>query len=765
MDRSRGAMMLQAQALEIRTFLDALFRYADPGTFLSLRAFDQRDRAKPPVLIEGIRFSGDLSPLVARATQAAGRAANSPEPAVFAPPVATFRDGRRARAIDVANGVALSVEIDETDPETARTKLAHLLGPPTIAVASGGEWANPATGELVPKLHLHWRLAEPTREPEEHGKLRDARWLAAVLVGGDRTAAPPAHPLRWPGSWNRKREPGRLAYISAGNDASEIHLDDAHDLLAEAVEAAGLRRQGIGPRVAGEPEAPVEEIAAALLSIPNPDSHWEDWNRVGMAAWRATGGSGAGLDAWAAWSAKSPKHDAGACAVRWEHFHASPPGRIGAGTIFFLAHAAGYRRGRREAAPPPLPAGADAETPPPGTETPKPEQAARAPQDAPRPAFWTAGDDWAEASIARRQWIAPGYLLRGAVTLAAGAGGAGKSSLVIGWACGLALGLPFGRLEPIGCSRVMLYNVEDDDAEQQRRLSAALRQFGARPADLGGRVIRCGPGGVGTLLEQDPQTGEFRATEVWAELERAVLDLRPDVVALDPLAELHTCEENDNTALRHVVAFFRAFAQRHNIAVVLIHHARKGGLAGDADMIRGAGSIVGAVRIAATVATMTEDEAKELGVLPRLRRSYFRLDGVKANYAAGRDAEWFELMPYTLDNGDEVAAALPWQPPAQAGGGEAPETIALLLAAIERGTPGGPYSPRLGIDEPRSVAPILATQGITDPEDQRDALRRLYARGVTVAEFTDGKSRVRRGLRGPSGLPRWTWNDRKNDAE
>ena len=32
-----------------------------------------------------------------------------------------------------------------------------------IVVESGGEWANPETGELEPKLHLHWRLQKPAR--------------------------------------------------------------------------------------------------------------------------------------------------------------------------------------------------------------------------------------------------------------------------------------------------------------------------------------------------------------------------------------------------------------------------------------------------------------------------------------------------------------------------------------------------------------------------------------------------------------------------
>ena len=49
-----------------------------------------------------------------------------------------------------------------------------------------------------------------------------------------------------------------------------------------------------------------------------------------------------GLDAWSAWSAKSNKHSNEACSERWAHFAGSPPGKIGAGTIFFLAKCAGW---------------------------------------------------------------------------------------------------------------------------------------------------------------------------------------------------------------------------------------------------------------------------------------------------------------------------------------------------------------------------------------------------------------------------------------
>jgi hypothetical protein len=56
---------------------------------------------------------------------------------------------------------------------------------------------------------------------------------------------------------------------------------------------------------------------------------------------------------------------------------------------------------------------------------------------------------------------------------------------MIAWACAVALGKPHGRFEPVAPGVVITYNVEDDTHEQRRRLSAALGQFDAMPADVG----------------------------------------------------------------------------------------------------------------------------------------------------------------------------------------------------------------------------------------------------------------------------------------
>jgi hypothetical protein len=386
------------------------------------------------------------------------------------------------------------------------------------------------------------------------------------------------------------------------------------------------------------------------------------------------------------------------------------------------------------------------------------------------PAIWVESGDWDEATIPQRPWIARGYFLRGAVTVLAGMGSAGKSSLCVAWACAVALGLPHGRFLPAplpeapqeGAPRrkVLVYNVEDDDTEQKRRFSASLRQFGAYPRDLAGRVLRCGPASIGTLLERDSFTGAVQFTEAWHALDALVATQKPDLVVLDPLVELHTAEENDNTALRQVIAHVRGIAQRHGCAVVLVHHTRKGAEAGDMEGIRGAGSIVGAARIALTAAPMTKEEADTLGVPVDLRRRFFRVDNAKANYSPAGEAVWCELQEYELDNGEMVAAAVPWEPRegVSAGpGGVDQDVLALVAAEVARGTPHGPYSPRLDPQELRSVAAVMAQRGIEKPVAQRTALRWLMAQGFTVAQYTDSYRRPRKGLRAPDGGPEARW--------
>jgi len=214
---------------QLETFIRVVFKYATPGTWISLRAFFQQGTR--PFKITPIRFNGDFDVLIEATYRLARLAAREPEKVVFSPPVATFTNRDHAREEDLAEGPVINVECDE-NPRAARKRLEELLGPATLVVASGGEWTT-ETGETEPKLHLYFRTKNPARTKDELRKLKLARMLAAKIVGADTSNASPVHPIRWPGSIHRKGDP-KLCHIVVCKPDVEIELDAALKILQKA---------------------------------------------------------------------------------------------------------------------------------------------------------------------------------------------------------------------------------------------------------------------------------------------------------------------------------------------------------------------------------------------------------------------------------------------------------------------------------------------------------------------------------------------------
>ena len=363
--------------------------------------------------------------------------------------------------------------------------------------------------------------------------------------------------------------------------------------------------------------------------------------------------------------------------------------------------------------------------------------------------------EWHEASLPVRPWVAPGYLLRQAITVIVGAGAAGKSSLMIVWAIALALDRQFHRMTPRHGCRVLIFNAEDGPDEQKLRFSAALRSFGATPADLKDVVLRVSTTKLGRLIGN--VEGAIGFLPAMTKLEEQIALFQPDVVMLDPMIELHAADENDNGGIREVMAHFRTLAVRHNLALVLAHHTRKGAIIpGDPDGARGASAIVGAARIVMTAVTMSEPEAEAFGISEKARKSYFRLDGAKSNHAALQDAECFEKVAHQLANDEWAVTVTPW---------EAPEDVVdldtrtAIIAGAEHGSPEGPWSPRLGNDA-RSIRQLFVLHGVTTRKGQQGFLNEMMTSlGFTIASFRRAKDRVKaQGLRSRNGRPdnvRW----------
>ena len=339
---------LSADRAEIGRFINAVFCHADLGGYIALRSFEH-ERGKPPVEIRAQEINGEgLAAVIAKATGAANRAARHPRPTVFAPVTScTFANDKRAAEADVANGVALVVELDET-PTAAALRLEGLLGPATAIVLSGGEWIDPASGEIQAKLHLYWRLAEPTRDAPGHSRLKRARALATAIAGGDASAVPLPHPLRCPGSWHRKGTP-RLCRTSELRPDVEVDLGDAIEKLEQAAVLAlehvtgtakdrlevalGMRDRGQRQdQSSHDPDASDPDLEALADAIPNDDAPRAEWIAIGLGFFAAADGSAAGLNAWERWSRKSSKGHGGT-AEQWERFATSPPDRTGVGAL------------------------------------------------------------------------------------------------------------------------------------------------------------------------------------------------------------------------------------------------------------------------------------------------------------------------------------------------------------------------------------------------------------------------------------------------
>jgi hypothetical protein len=396
---SPPAGFLEPDRAQIARFVGASFMHAGEGGVVSLRAFydDEaaRRRDERPFRIVSVRLNGGgLRPVVEAAFRLAGDAARASRPVVVAPPIATFH-GAEASEKGLREGLLLSVELDQGAPAALAT-LRAVLGPPTLVVESGGEWTDPATGEVEPKLHGHWRLSEPTVTPEGHALLKRARTLACELVGADATSKPAVHPMRWAGTVHRKNpDAPRLCRIVEENPGAEIALEHALDELEGLAALRGWSADEgrAGARPGADPAAGDGLLAASAAAMANPlpprrpgaegpdgkpRGEWADWNRIGLAFFAASGGSEAGLDAFDAWSAKNEaKHDAGATRARWEHYRTSPPTSIGAGTLVYEARRSdpGFRPPRKPA--PSVPGGENGQ----GTHpTPAPAERKAAPR-------------------------------------------------------------------------------------------------------------------------------------------------------------------------------------------------------------------------------------------------------------------------------------------------------------------------------------------------------------------------------------------------
>jgi hypothetical protein len=142
-----------------------------------------------------------------------------------------------------------------------------------------------------------------------------------------------------------------------------------------------------------------------------------------------------------------------------------------------------------------------------------------------------------------------------------------KSFLALDLAVAVAAGTPCLRRFPVpNPGRVLLYAAEDALHIVRRRIDGICAAAGLDIARLDLQVITA----PSLRLDLDADRNSLEAT---------IADLKPRLLVLDPFVRLHRIDENVSGEVAPLLAFLRQLQRRHNLAVILVHHARKGAAA------------------------------------------------------------------------------------------------------------------------------------------------------------------------------------------
>jgi hypothetical protein len=392
-------------------------------------------------------------------------------------------------------------------------------------------------------------------------------------------------------------------------------------------------------------------VAAALNSIPNNGpAEWERWNNIGMAVWTATGGSSAGWEIFNAWSEGNASYDAAATRERWDHYPNSPPTKIGAGTIFYLAREA--LQGNTG----PLRNGRNHDN----------EDASKAKTD--NDFVITALPHLGRTRIPPRQWAYGNYLLFGTAAVLGAVDGGGKGAKAVVMALAMITGRPLLDEKVWRPGSVAIVSYEDNDEEWHRRIAAACNYYGI-DYDLALDNIHFIHKKTGRVcfVRMDEKATICPDGDVIIDALGAIGVV---LLIIDPFNHAHSLDDgNNNVMMARVAAEVNRVAEESGAAVLVLHHLRKGS-SGQVDDLMGATSLRATFRSTRILAGMTQEEAKNLNIKDHWR--YSRIAGSKENYAPPPDkATWFKLESVDLGNGDErypdgdnIQVTVAWKPPA-----------------------------------------------------------------------------------------------------
>lgn len=215
------------------------------------------------------------------------------------------------------------------------------------------------------------------------------------------------------------------------------------------------------------------------------------------------------------------------------------------------------------------------------------------------------------------EWLWPGRIPLGKLTLLAGDPGLGKSFVTVDMAARVSTGSPWpdlpGIRQPVGS--VVMFNSEDDIADT---VLPRLKRAGGDPS----RVLAL----EGVRTTSDGGEKHERGFSLDRDLQRLteVIEANPEIrlVVIDPIsAYCGSTDSHNNAEVRGMLAPLAQLASRFRVAIVMVTHLSKG--SGGKAVYRPMGSLAfaAAARAVWQVAKDHEDESRRLILLAKMNVS------------------------------------------------------------------------------------------------------------------------------------------------
>lgn len=183
-------------------------------------------------------------------------------------------------------------------------------------------------------------------------------------------------------------------------------------------------------------------------------------------------------------------------------------------------------------------------------------------------------DDLSTKTPPERSWAIKHWLGMGHVTLIAGSGGTGKTSIV--QAAGSCIAIARDYLGEIGLARkVLMWATEDDETELWRRQLAIAQWLNVPLSDFAGKFYAHSYDGQQVEIAATIDQRRIFPTEHYKMLCEQIGDYKAEVIILDNVARLFAGNENDRHQVTSFVALLAAAAKPTGASILLLGHPGK----------------------------------------------------------------------------------------------------------------------------------------------------------------------------------------------